>query len=184
MSNRCRVERMKNITIADSKECSKCEVVKSANCFDRDKSKSDGRYSSCKACNKEAQKSYSRDPQNMGRKKQYDVEYRKRPEVRKRKKAKSYLLKERNWSLIRNYGITLAKYNQMLSKQGGVCAICRKPEIKANQYKICCLAVDHDHETGKVRGLLCCRCNLKLGILTDTKFVAKANKYLAGKSGI
>lgn len=61
---------------------------------------------------------------------------------------------------IKKFGITEDQYNQMLEKQLGLCAICHKPDtIK--------LAVDHCHETGKVRGLLCKRCNMAIGLLDD-----------------
>jgi fructose-1,6-bisphosphatase len=62
--------------------------------------------------------------------------------------------------LKRNFGITLAEYDQMLEDQHGICAICGgvNPDGKR-------LAVDHDHETGKVRGLLCTSCNTRLGFL-------------------
>lgn len=55
--------------------------------------------------------------------------------------------------LMIRYGLTTAQYDQMLDRQDGRCAICRRqPRTKR-------LAVDHDHETGHVRGLLCDRCN-------------------------
>ena len=69
--------------------------------------------------------------------------------------------------------ITPAEYKSLLAKQGGVCAICqRRPKtIK--------LAVDHDHLTGKVRGLLCGNCNTSLGKLGDTEeTLAVACRYL------
>lgn len=52
------------------------------------------------------------------------------------------------------YGLTLCKYRKMLKAQDGMCAICRRPfgsKRKAN--------VDHNHKTGRVRGILCYRCN-------------------------
>lgn len=54
-------------------------------------------------------------------------------------------------------GITEEKYEEMLIIQGGVCAICGFPPKKIR------LAVDHDHKTNKIRGLLCFRCNYGLG---------------------
>jgi hypothetical protein len=56
-----------------------------------------------------------------------------------------------------SYGITLSKYDEMFEAQGGLCAICREPEEGKR------LAVDHDHATNRVRGLLCFRCNTTLG---------------------
>lgn len=66
--------------------------------------------------------------------------------------------KKRNWEFKKRYGITLEDYNQMLDTQNGVCAICGKPPKKNR------LAVDHNHITGKVRGLLCATCNKVLGL--------------------
>ena len=62
---------------------------------------------------------------------------------------------------MRRQGVTLKEYDRMLAKQGGVCAICGEPPAKIR------LAVDHCHTTGKVRGLLCLRCNMGLGYFTD-----------------
>lgn len=63
--------------------------------------------------------------------------------------------KREHW-LRRAYGITSEQYDAMLAAQGGVCAIC-KSEPKKNR-----LHVDHDHDTGRVRGLLCVACNSRL----------------------
>lgn len=52
----------------------------------------------------------------------------------------------------------------MLADQGGLCAICRQPERTARNQV---LAVDHDHSTGEVRGLLCSHCNRAVGLLAD-----------------
>nr|MDT0657647.1 endonuclease VII domain-containing protein [Micromonospora sp. DSM 115978] len=59
------------------------------------------------------------------------------------------------------YNLTPADYDRMLTAQGGLCAICRKPEItRGRSGAPRRLAVDHDHRSGAVRGLLCHRCNL------------------------
>lgn len=50
----------------------------------------------------------------------------------------------------------MAQYDKMLAAQGGKCAICKRPPKSRR------LAVDHDHKTGKVRGLLCFRCNYRV----------------------
>jgi hypothetical protein len=73
----------------------------------------------------------------------------------------------KNRVLRRRYGITLADYNKFLEEQQGLCAICHKPETitKPGEEKPFALAVDHDHKTGKVRGLLCFRCNQFLGLV-------------------
>ena len=71
--------------------------------------------------------------------------------------------------LKREYGITLAEYNTMLRKQAHRCAICRRAEtIRSKRTgELRRLAVDHDHVTGTVRGLLCHRCNILVWAFED-----------------
>lgn len=62
-------------------------------------------------------------------------------------------------------GTTPEWYKSVFADQGGVCAICRQPEdhpVKRGSGKIRSLAIDHNHQSGKVRGLLCCKCNQSL----------------------
>ena len=74
------------------------------------------------------------------------------------------------------YGITLEQFNHMNALQLGLCAICMKPEKRKVRGKVHRLCVDHCHETGVVRGLLCSECNAGLGKLGDT--VATLEKAL------
>jgi hypothetical protein len=77
----------------------------------------------------------------------------------------------------RNYGMSFKQYEEMLFSQDGVCAIC-KAEPPVNQHKTR-LNIDHDHSTGKVRGLLCDCCNRALGLMRDnTDLLQKAIDYL------
>lgn len=62
------------------------------------------------------------------------------------------------------YNITLEDYDTLFQLQGGVCAICGKPETSA---KVSNLAVDHNHINGSIRGLLCNKCNRGLGYFED-----------------
>lgn len=63
--------------------------------------------------------------------------------------------------LRQRYGITLAEYNAQLRRQAHRCAICRRPEtMRYKNGTLRRLAVDHDHVTGRLRGLLCHRCNI------------------------
>jgi len=77
---------------------------------------------------------------------------------------------------LRGYGMDVEAYEGMQKRQGRVCAICRQPP---NGKRVERLSVDHDHETGKVRGLLCRRCNAALGLCHDSiEWLQEAMKYL------
>ncbi|MCJ7828710.1 MAG: endonuclease VII domain-containing protein [Dehalococcoidia bacterium] len=89
---------------------------------------------------------------------------------------------QRKTEMKRKFNITIEQYEQMFESQNGCCAICGKLEVIENKYGIIRLAVDHDHKTDKIRGLLCVRCNVKLGILEDKDFCEKVEKYLKGFS--
>lgn len=65
------------------------------------------------------------------------------------------------------FGITRDEYDKMFSRQNGTCAICRQPETVKRAGKLIHLAVDHDHKTGKVRELVCGKCNKALGFLDE-----------------
>lgn len=75
----------------------------------------------------------------------------------------------REWNLQNKFGIDGAEYSRMLEAQGHACAICRQPEsaIHHRSGEVRALAVDHDHETDAVRGLLCRDCNTLLGLAHD-----------------
>jgi len=63
--------------------------------------------------------------------------------------------------------MTLDDYQQLLTEQGGVCQICKCPPKENSAKNMSQLRVDHCHETGKVRGLLCHSCNVAIGHLGD-----------------
>ncbi len=75
--------------------------------------------------------------------------------------------KIRSKVLLKSYGIDSEEYDRLLCLQSGVCAICKRPEACKRRGKILPLSVDHDHATGKVRGLLCTICNRGLGCFKD-----------------
>jgi len=77
--------------------------------------------------------------------------------------------------LRKKYGLDETGYNRMFESQGGHCAICGKHQTEMGRSMV----VDHDHTTGKVRQLLCFRCNAVLGILEDDLLCEKAFAYLA-----
>lgn len=71
----------------------------------------------------------------------------------------------------KKYGIQYSEYLALDAAQNGVCAICRNPCTCGRK-----LAVDHDHATGKVRGLLCSRCNRGLGLFKESPVYLQAAK--------
>ena len=80
----------------------------------------------------------------------------------KKKYRDSHKLKIKDYNL-KQYGIDLDKYNKMFQEQQGCCAICGKHQSELKKS----FDVDHSHKNGKVRGLLCCSCNLQLGIFEN-----------------
>lgn len=99
--------------------------------------------------------------------KYYQKNHEKRLEyTRKYRKEHSKKIKEfeKNRHLINKYGITYDQKNQMVIDQGGLCASCKQP-LGIKPQNIC---VDHDHDTGKVRKILCNSCNLALGYMRES----------------
>lgn len=94
-------------------------------------------------------------------------------EIRKRKRADR---------LARNFKITIEEYEAILKEQRGVCAICGKQETAQDRWgpgKRVNFNIDHCHSTGKVRGVLCARCNMALGLFgDDPDMLLEAVNYL------
>jgi hypothetical protein len=89
------------------------------------------------------------------------------PEMHRAKYRASRDAVRANWRK-RQYGVDAETYEAMLEAQGHVCAICHGPERqRTSDGRLKPLGVDHDHETGAVRGLLCHACNVGLGHLND-----------------
>lgn len=83
------------------------------------------------------------------------------------------------YELKRRVGITSAEYTKMRTEQNGCCAICKRPERLVIRGKEAALAVDHCHTLGRVRGLLCAKCNQGLGCFEDSiEYMMNAIEYL------
>ena len=148
------------------KTCTKCGETKPLSEFYAMKGMRDGHRNDCKSCNLAAKaERYRRNPEPAReRTRQWQRDNRERylakqaAYVTSGKKARA----NRKSHLKRKFGLTLAQYDAMLAAQGGRCAICRRPPNP----KIS-LHVDHDHETGAVRGLLCVRCNNGIALFDE-----------------
>lgn len=157
------------------KKCPRCRTIKSNNNFHKDKGKKDGLRTYCTLCVKELA--------NKEKLKEYGHHYY----IKNKEKIDS-MQKERNINnpktrqiinrssrLKYKYNITIDEYNALFTEQGGSCAICGTHQSALNIP----LCVDHSHLTGKIRGLLCRRCNTGIGLLKDSKDILyRAAKYL------
>jgi len=95
---------------------------------------------------------------------------------------------DNGWSekyLKRTYGIDFDEWVCMFEKAEGKCALCGSNGFKLNPKSFLTLVVDHDHNTGKIRGMLCHNCNRALGLLhDDTNVLQKAIDYLGSATTI
>lgn len=139
------------------KRCSGCKFEKDINEFFTSSIQSDGFQSYCKECNRISSKKW----------------YRQSDKNKQSNQSRKYLLKSK-------YGLTLDEYNNLLEKQNGVCAICKKPETQCSyKEKIDSLRVDHCHTTNIIRGLLCSKCNLGISQFDDKmSLLMSAMEYL------
>jgi hypothetical protein len=159
------------------KTCTKCEQLKPLDEFHKDTARPDGRTTWCADCRR-ARRNAWRD-ENLERERAKDVAAYAAQREARAEAARWYKVKA-------SFNITRAQYEEMLSAQGGGCAICGG--VNANGHK---LVVDHDHsccpESGRscgkcVRGLLCHTCNRAIGMMGDSpERLAAAVTYLRGE---
>lgn len=143
--------------MTECKECTKCGESKPLDQFFKRAKSKDGANSSCKECEKK------------------DIyEWR---QINKEKQAEI----ERRCRLKRVYGITLEQYDELLDKQEGKCVICERHHSELNRR----LAVDHNHKTGEIRGLLCTYCNHRvIGQHRDPAKLRRMADYLDQGTGL
>lgn len=120
------------------KVCSSCKTERDLTDYHRSRTTADGLDPRCRPCRREAGKTHKVDT-----------------------------MKRRTGHITRLYGLTHGDYLAMFDAQAGVCAICQQPETMTYRGNVKTLCVDHDHETGRVRGLLCAACNFALGKFQD-----------------
>lgn len=142
-----------------SKTCIRCKHRKPLTEFGRDRSKQDDLRIYCKACTREI----NRSPVAKAASKRYAG-------TEKAKRARRRYNKGGGWwraYLLRVYGLTVEAYDGMMAGQAGCCKICRKPFFARPH-------LDHDHVHGRVRGLLCVKCNTGLGSFEDNPDLLQA----------
>lgn len=143
-----------------TKMCKQCKEVKPLTDFYKDKSFKSGYRANCKPCKDKSTYQWRAD--NKGK---YNENMRKL-----RAENKDMF---KNIDLKRTHGITLDQYNAMKLAQNGLCKICKNPPKGKRP-----LAVDHDHITGDIRGLLCYGCNRALHVLDTKSLLKDAQAYL------
>ena len=167
-----------------NRKCSTCLSDKPLSEFHKNCRTKDGYVAECKACKK------------VRAKKWYDINPSKRKEVSKNWKtinkerckvtSKAWWQKNKHkakkktteynhkYALNKFYKMTPEQYDEMLVKQGGVCAICNCKETAKTKNTVRNLSVDHCHTTNKIRSLLCYRCNLGIGYLREDLDILQA----------
>lgn len=150
--------------LVEEKMCVRCGEIKPASEFkETPDNTSTGLDSWCRDCHKE----YKR----VRREKDADAQRKAR-----KNRPEHYLALQ----LKRYYNITVDDFQCMALEQNGVCAICGSPPEDGTR-----LHVDHNHDSGVVRGLLCLKCNMALGLLGDNyAVVLTAAEYLARADAI
>lgn len=149
------------------KKCGDCQQYKPVEEFYPSKCGTRGRDGYCKTCRR--------------------IRDRNRKDIRNqvvlRLKAKDPLYFRRK-KLLKLYGITDADYQRMFAEQDGACAICGSKETRVvYDSEPPRLVVDHNHITGKVRGLLCHQCNTRLSVVEDEQFTLLARQYIRERDG-
>lgn len=164
------------------KTCGTCDKAKTTEEFYRDKNAPDGWNYSCKACRSEVTKKYRRihGPRlNQAARKRY-VRNREKEIIRNAAYNRVHREQINSTRRVLSYGIPVAEYDAMTKAQNGVCAICSQPEtVRHRSGKLRTLSLDHDHNTGALRELLCGKCNKALGGFGDSQEVlGRALAYL------
>ena len=174
----------------DTKTCKHCGQTKPVAEFQKRAASADGLQHWCRVCNYAAQQDWKkrnhdkirgqRKRSAIKRREKYatDGEHREAVKAQVRAYRQSLSVEERQrrdraGMLRQQYGLTVEQFEEMRQLQDGKCPLClRTPKV---------LAVDHDHETGKVRGLLCKSCNRALGCFGDNlDGLMRVVRYLRG----
>ncbi len=148
------------------KRCTHCKEVLPQEQFHRDKTFHDNLSRRCKKCQFEMHEAWRL--KNLGK----AAEHARKWRAKYPQRSKDLMIKK-------NYGLEAGTYDRMLALQNGKCAICETTRAGGKG----AFHVDHDHSSGKVRGLLCHDCNTGLGKFKDrAALLHSAVKYLAERS--
>ena len=155
-----------------TKKCTRCKVEKPLDAFGKERRNKDAKKSWCRECSSQYSKDYrAAHPEEMAAKKMRYLDNGGREKVRKQYYENGGKERQSAWRREQKYGITQEQFDGMVLAQNGRCAICKKaPKV---------FSIDHCHSNGQVRGLLCNKCNVAIGLLNDdTEVIASAARYL------
>lgn len=177
---------------SNTKRCFRCKAEKSVAEFHKNKRTKDGLSCQCKPCAISARRQYRIDnleevlAKERAQSVRYRAENREKVLAGLKVQAKKNPLARLRLQMKAKYGITETEYTEFYSKQDGRCGICKTNLVSQfdptrdffrNSKDLA--RVDHCHETGKVRGLLCGQCNTGLGLLGDNvSTIQRAIRYL------
>ena len=145
--------------VLQQKQCRRCKEFLNVSEFGIHNCRPDKLRDWCNECSRASRRKYGNS--KRGREKD-KIWKRNNPE-----KVKKY---NKIADIRRKFGLEIEQYNDLVQSQNGLCAICNQPETAINQYGKVPLSIDHNHITGKVRGLLCFRCNAAIGGLRVDEF--------------
>lgn len=162
---RNRVHREHAISDGHYKKCRKCGIQMLISDFPPDSRAQGGTAANCRKCKEVAHKKW-RD-RNIEH-----VRETSRTEARKRsynqRNPEAHRLAVKKARIKRDYGITYDDLVRMVDEQGNKCAICGT-QFSERGWGAAAKQIDHDHETGKVRGILCLKCNRGLGLFEENE---------------
>lgn len=164
------------------RQCNICKNTYDLNHFRKDSSRKDGLHKTCNTCNAAIQRNWYNKNKEKARKNACERYHKNKEEINKKRKIDRQLnpnkykninkrnydpskRKEQSWKKAGILDMTIEKYNEILESQNHKCAVCNKPSSFFKK----ALGVDHNHITGKYRGILCDNCNRALGYLKESE---------------
>jgi hypothetical protein len=155
------------------KQCSKCGEVRPRALFPRERKGYSVKRGICFSCEGVYRKAYNNSPRGREinrawRRTEKGRETTRRHQRIRVRKGTEYLRQMRK-HIEKEYGLTVAEFQTMVEKQGGLCAICGRAPFEVHQNgRVRRLSIDHSKTTGKVRGLLCGPCNTGIGLFSES----------------
>ena len=162
------------------KYCPKCKSFRPRTHFSKDKTKPDGLQTCCKSCKAANYAAYY--AAHKAERAAYQAAYNGAHKAERAAYRAAHKGEIAATARRRKYGLTPEQYQYMLTAQGSACAICRRPfDLTIGTPNS--PHIDHDHDTGALRGLLCGSCNRAIGLLQDSPNLTWAATQYLDKKG-